>query len=406
MRKLSLQQAAEPRVAEIVDRCCIEDQDARLSSIALLQEATSTLASPGSPQLPFLHRAILKDGDSPMVDSDALSRLLDSGVDPASEDLQGRTPLHTVAQQRQCHASVVEELIQLLLRKGADHGAKDDVGKTPLMYAAMAGNSAAVLALLENGANAFDKDDAGWTALCYADTYLRLEMMNNLIEKEVGASKMTVQLPGGLPEHSKLLASVTELAWSCHAQGRWEDEEELNTRALEIRRRIPLFGEEHPESVSTYDLTPYIWNEPPIPDFSIPTSGAELRYPSCFSSLDPAQSPAWDIVSHFQESETSSAIMVATPSSNAYTPGSDDMDWERMSDFNSQNARRASSSYTRMGGRPRRRMLGTHVDPKAGTSTLKPPRGACWHCIFQRDRVRPVHVVLRVLLIDSAVRAW
>jgi ankyrin repeat protein len=96
----------------------------------------------------FLHRSILKEGDSPMADTEVLTRLLDSSLDPAPTDSCGRTPLHLVVQQGHYSASGVDELIHLLLNKGADLNAKDNAGETSLMYAAKAGYWAAAIVLL------------------------------------------------------------------------------------------------------------------------------------------------------------------------------------------------------------------------------------------------------------------
>ncbi|AFJ03173.1 Ankyrin [Methylophaga frappieri] len=88
-----------------------------------------------------------------------LQILIDSGVDPDSQDADGASLLMLASQLGHT------DIATLLLEKGADLHATGEDGKTPLMYAAMFNQVATINILLLSGADAYAKSADGLTAL-------------------------------------------------------------------------------------------------------------------------------------------------------------------------------------------------------------------------------------------------
>lgn len=92
-----------------------------------------------------------------------IEQFLSMGIDPNSQDSEGKTPLITAAETGDT------AIVELLLDKGSDPNIQDKFGKTALMRAAEKGHTKAVSTLLQNEhtkPNITDK--FGKTALIYA----------------------------------------------------------------------------------------------------------------------------------------------------------------------------------------------------------------------------------------------
>jgi ankyrin repeat protein len=74
--------------------------------------------------------------------------LIGNGADVDARDLDGRTPLHCVAEGEDEDL----DLAKLLIDNGADVNAKDHEGRTPLLLALKAGHAGMVAFLIEHGA--------------------------------------------------------------------------------------------------------------------------------------------------------------------------------------------------------------------------------------------------------------
>ncbi len=174
----------------------------------------------------------LKNWNEPLLciaisgSKEAMSFLLDNGVDPNYSDDKGCTPLAYAAWKGNL------ELAKLLVRKGAkldfvgktgdvalaycaaygspegvaflvENGAsinfkaQDSEGLTPLMYAAREGKPEALKALLDKGADPKLSDKNGLSALHYAARSGKAEMLSELLKK--GASRDAKDKSGKTP---------------------------------------------------------------------------------------------------------------------------------------------------------------------------------------------------------------
>ena len=91
--------------------------------------------------------------------TNAVSAILDRGLDVNSRDSSGHTPLMEAVFGG--HIDTVKEL----LKSGADVNSQDNDGWTALMEAAAKGRADVVRTLLGHGADARVKNKNGWTAL-------------------------------------------------------------------------------------------------------------------------------------------------------------------------------------------------------------------------------------------------
>ena len=105
---------------------------------------------------------------------DAMAIIAD-GIDTATRDEHGRTPLHPAAE----HGHT--EIVQYLISRGADPNARDDMGQTPLYVAAGFGHTEIVQFLISKGANTKEISDGGWTPLHPAAQDGHTEVVNALI---------------------------------------------------------------------------------------------------------------------------------------------------------------------------------------------------------------------------------
>jgi ankyrin repeat protein len=96
---------------------------------------------------------------------EVIQLLLDRGAELHSQDRNGETPLHLVAQRRGLKKEDAAHLAGLLIRAGADVHARDAQGETPLHEAAGWNNPAVAEILPENGAQANVRDDSNRTPL-------------------------------------------------------------------------------------------------------------------------------------------------------------------------------------------------------------------------------------------------
>lgn len=130
------------------------------------QPAATPAATP-APRIPpstlglAVHAAVRRDEASPVA------ALIRAGADLETHDSDGRTPLMTAAE------NASPEIIRQLIAAGAHVDAlpdgpgvaAHDQGMTPLMFAARAGRTSAVVALVEGGASLAARNPEGRTAL-------------------------------------------------------------------------------------------------------------------------------------------------------------------------------------------------------------------------------------------------
>lgn len=100
-------------------------------------------------------------------DADAVTTLLDCGVNVDTRDRSGRTALHLASYHG--HAA----LSSLLSSRGASPDARDSMGLTPLMNASFRGEDAIARALLDAGAPIDQSNAVGQTALMFAAAFDR-----------------------------------------------------------------------------------------------------------------------------------------------------------------------------------------------------------------------------------------
>ena len=404
----------ESKMTEVLEKCCADDQNARLTSLQLLEEVTFTLASPETSLDFFLHRAILKDGDSPMADTEVLSRILDSGANPAPKNLFGQTPLHLVAGQGHYSSSGVNELIQLFISKGADPNAKDDWGRTPLMHAAKAGYSAAVKELLANGADPALTDHEDHTAVYWMKLNPRVEIIDLFLTNDLATLDMSsIQWPSKSWDYINALASISASVSTYEVEGRSIESieaQELKNQLIKLGKRI--FRNGYPNGVNK-DLSNLAswWNGQ---RFSSITS-----YDPQYGGLSPLvesslsfTSPMWDTSLRYRKSETPSVSSwvgtpwsrMETPSSRMGTPSSRGVTEDPLYDElmlldsmfdnlleipeNEELNDNTVQHVSRGVNRPAGRAVGTHLEPKVAKAAHDMRKiVACWHCVLQRDRV-------------------
>lgn len=106
-----------------------------------------------------------------------VTRLLESGADPALADRQGWTPLHFAAQS--LHADIGRALIAA----GAPVDAADRTGRTPLlvaMFNVRDGDGSIIRVLLDGGADPHHRNQAGISAYDHADTVANYDLGRHL----------------------------------------------------------------------------------------------------------------------------------------------------------------------------------------------------------------------------------
>lgn len=104
--------------------------------------------------------------------------LLNKGADPNRADMEGISPLYWAAYTQN------NKILELLLAKGADPNIEDKEGKTPLYWAAFTGNSGATKILLQYGANPNKPDIKGNTPLSIAEKFNKKDIVK-LINKRM-----------------------------------------------------------------------------------------------------------------------------------------------------------------------------------------------------------------------------
>ena len=107
-----------------------------------------------------------------------VKNLLDSGVNPNIENMEGKTPLYWAAYTKN------DKILKLLLAKGAEPNIEDNEGKTPLYWAAFTGNSEVTKILLQYGANPNKPDKKGNTPLSIAEKFNKKNIVK-LIDKRM-----------------------------------------------------------------------------------------------------------------------------------------------------------------------------------------------------------------------------
>ncbi|MGO4890673.1 M48 family metallopeptidase [Anaerobacillus sp. MEB173] len=96
------------------------------------------------------------------ADIEQVYALLEEGVDPDEQDMDGWTALHWAVKD------VNTDVTKAILDSGADPNLMDYYGETPLMKAAWDGRAEMVTLLLEAGGTINEQDYNGWTPLIYA----------------------------------------------------------------------------------------------------------------------------------------------------------------------------------------------------------------------------------------------
>jgi len=110
--------------------------------------------------------------------TEAVSLLLDRGLDAKHKSRLEVTPLHLAAEKWNV------EVVRLLLRHGAEVDARNRIKRTPLHVAAHANRPKVVEALLEAGADPFAKDQNGKTPRDLAPAEFQREVFRLLDRKE------------------------------------------------------------------------------------------------------------------------------------------------------------------------------------------------------------------------------
>jgi ankyrin repeat protein len=165
-----------------------------------------TLSAQNSDHESALHLAIFND------DSDTVKNLLSAGADPASQDINGITPIYWGAQNRSIYAikALIEagvdvsvrnrigvtpmhwaacyghiDVIQVLRRAGADVSVRNSTGATPMHWAAYNGHVHVIKVLKDAGADVSARDNIGRTPMYFAAQNRHTNAINAL--KEAGA---------------------------------------------------------------------------------------------------------------------------------------------------------------------------------------------------------------------------
>lgn len=407
----------------ILERCCSDDQETRLTSLQLLEEISFALADPALYLESYLHRSILKDGDSPMADTEVISRLLDSGADPAPTGFLSRTPLHLVAQQGHYSASGVKELIQLFINRGADPNVKDIQGQTPLVYAVQAGYNAAVTVLLENGADTFANDNDGRTPINWAELELmaapdwekkklRIDTIDIMMANDLATLDMSsMQRPSKLRDYLDVMAYISTLS---HQHGQLLENE--NLKELVIKMGNLIFRDAHPAALNTDFSNLASWLNDQQSSVAVSPDMPNANFPYLAERSPSTTRTFWNIVFDYQNSETTgSSTMVETPSSNAVSVDYlDDQDM-LMGGFHDleeipedqQLTQGANDRILGRTSRPGGRAVGTHLSPKVVKAAhVMRHIVACWHCVLQRDKVRLFFLAFADRTNANIVRPW
>ncbi|KAI8796895.1 ankyrin repeat domain-containing protein 54-like isoform X1 [Biomphalaria glabrata] len=100
------------------------------------------------------------------TDTEAVTGLLNEGVNPNVSDTKKRTPLHIASSQG------AEHIVSLLLAVRADPNRQDILGNTPLHLAVCRGDSKIVKLLIGCGANIHLRDHVNRTPLCIVKSRL------------------------------------------------------------------------------------------------------------------------------------------------------------------------------------------------------------------------------------------
>uniref|UniRef100_A0A1B6F4M5 Uncharacterized protein n=2 Tax=Cuerna arida TaxID=1464854 RepID=A0A1B6F4M5_9HEMI len=100
--------------------------------------------------------------------TEAVRKLLESGMSPNCHDSYKRTPLHIAS----CMGYA--DMVKLLLDNGADPNAKDSIGNTPLHLAACTNHVSVITLLLQAGTRVSELDRAGHSPLQLAITKFNL----------------------------------------------------------------------------------------------------------------------------------------------------------------------------------------------------------------------------------------
>uniref|UniRef100_A0A8D8Q1Z5 Ankyrin-2 n=1 Tax=Cacopsylla melanoneura TaxID=428564 RepID=A0A8D8Q1Z5_9HEMI len=112
---------------------------------------------------------------------EALETVLSAGAEPSTPDIHGGYPIHYASQM--CgHASEMGlAVLKVLLHHNVDVNVVDKDGRQPILWAASAGSSDAILALVKAGANVEAHDKDGLTALHCAASRGHRECLETLI---------------------------------------------------------------------------------------------------------------------------------------------------------------------------------------------------------------------------------
>ena len=123
---------------------------------------------------------------------EAVSQLVDAGVDVNAKDENGDTVLIVAA------GDGLLGVVEVLLENGADVHAKNDLlGRTALHLAALNGHPAVVELLATHGADANAEDDEGWTPVHCAALPGRDEE-GNVVEPDIGIINYLLRETGAI----------------------------------------------------------------------------------------------------------------------------------------------------------------------------------------------------------------
>ncbi len=186
----------------------------------LIIDQTSDVNSSDKEGLTPLHYAAYRR------DRALVKALLKKNADPNARDQKLRVPLHLVVQEPLdffnniellsvdtlfVGRSAVEDIIELLCKRGADSNARDISGRTPLHDASAGTNSNAAYRLIENQADLHAQDDEGKMALHKAVTLglSGIDMVEVLLSK--GARVNARDKNGETPLHLAISRGCRDL---------------------------------------------------------------------------------------------------------------------------------------------------------------------------------------------------
>ncbi|KAG8274130.1 ankyrin repeat domain-containing protein 54-like [Homalodisca vitripennis] len=125
--------------------------------------------------------------------TEAVKKLLESGMSPNCHDSYKRTPLHIAS----CMGYT--DMVKLLLDNGADPNAKDSIGNTPLHLAACTNHVSVITLLLKAGTRVSELDRAGHSPLRLAIT--KFNLMERSIMSHPVLKKQVFQVISMLTEY-------------------------------------------------------------------------------------------------------------------------------------------------------------------------------------------------------------